>query len=408
MQNAPTWLVDANDGSTCKGGMALKNIGISGLVASLLLVAGCQCVQPRATTGTRGPASLFERSFFLEDAAEITANASIGDLDNDGDPDIVLAKGRHWPQRDLVLLNDGHGGFDKRHPLGTEADRSYTAALADLDGDGDLDIVVGNDRPDPKRVYFNDGHGHFESAGTFGKPEWTTRNVTVADLDGDQRPDIVVANRGGPDNLAENLICHNDGHGRFPSCTVFSKDSATTIAAADIDGNGSIDLIVPHRDRGQSYLYLNDGAGRFAEKQPIGPPDVSTRAVATGDLNGDGLPDLVMGDELRTGAFVYLNQGKGRFADPVAVSAGDNVFAIAVADLNGDGKLDVVLGNDGTPGVTLMNDGDGRSFSVARFGDGDGSVYGLAIGDLTADGCPDIVAARSNARSIVYVNACGR
>ena len=87
----------------------------------------------------------------LEATAETSANASLGDLDGDGDLDIVLAKGRHWPLEDWVLLNDGAGGFDERHPLGGSADRTYTAALADLDGDGDLDLVVGNDRPDDKR-----------------------------------------------------------------------------------------------------------------------------------------------------------------------------------------------------------------------------------------------------------------
>ena len=56
--------------------------------------------------------------------------------------------------------------------------------------------------------------------------------------------------------------------------------------------------------------------------------------------------------------------------------------------------------------MTLINNGDGRSFASTRFGDGDGAVYGLAISDVTGDGCPDIVAARSNARSILYVNAC--
>lgn len=387
--------------------MKLNRLGSVGVVVSLLLLSGCQCIQSRPAAKAKAPASAFERFVFLEDAAETTANASIGDLDGDGDPDIVLAKGRHWPLPDLVLLNNGLGDFAERYPLGTEADRSYTAALADLDGDNDLDMVVGNDRPDPKRIYFNDGHGRFQPGGTFGRPVWATRNVTVADLDGDKRPDIIVANRGGPDNLSENLICRNDGQGRFPSCTVLSADSATTIAAADLDGNGSIDLVVPHRDRGQSYLFLNDGTGRFAQKQAIGPADAATRAVATGDLNGDGLSDLIMGDELRGGAFVYLNQGRGKFSDPVTLSVEqDNVFAIAVADLNQDGKLDVVLGNDSTPSMTLMNHGDGRSFAMTRFGDGDGSVYGLAIGDLTGDNCPDIVAARSNARSILYVNRC--
>jgi hypothetical protein len=388
--------------------MKMRNSGISTLLISLLLT-GCLCL-PQGTVGRITAAGFtFERSVFLEDSAETTANASIGDLDGDGDLDIVLAKGRHWPLRDLVLLNNGRGGFDERHPLGSVADRSYTAALADLDGDGDLDMVIGNDRPDAKLVYFNDGKAHFEVAGTFGRPEWSTRNVTVADLNGDKRPDIIVANRGGPDNLSENNICFNDGHGRFPTCRMLSRESASTIAAGDIDGNGTIDLIVPHRDRGQSYLFLNDGTGQFAEKRPIGPPDAATRAVALGDLTGSGLPDLIMGDELRGGVSVYPNLGNGKFADGVSASAeGDKVFAIAVADLNKDGRLDIVLGNDSTPSIVLMNRGDGRSFASTRYGDGDGSVYGLAIADLTGDGCPDIVAARSGARSILYVNSCGR
>lgn len=389
--------------------MKTNCLGLASGPVTVLLLTGCLCAPSRPVATPERPAFNFDRFVHLEEAAENTANASIGDLDSDGDPDIVLAKGRHWPQRDLVLLNDGRGDFGERHALGTLAERTYTAALADLDGDKDLDLVVGNDRPDAKRVYFNDGQGQFTAAGTFGEARWSTRNVTVADLDGDRRPDIIVANRGGPDNLSENFICRNDGQGRFPACTSLSSESATTIAAADIDGNGSIDLIVPHRDRGQSYLFLNDGTGQFAAKLPIGPADASTRAVATGDLNGDSRPDLVMGDELRGGAHVYFNLGQGKFSDPVALDAAqDSVFAIAVADLNQDGKQDVVLGNDNTPGIVLINEGDGLGFAATRLGAADGAVYGLAIGDVTGDGCPDIVAARSNARSILYINACGR
>ena len=92
-----------------------------------------------------------------------------------------------------------------------------------------------------------------------------------------------------------------------------------------------------------------------------------------------------------------------------AVSADrDIVFAIAVADLNKDGMLDIVLRNDSTPSITLINRSDGRDFISRRIGDGEGAVYGPAIADVTGDGCPDIVAALSQARSILYVNSCGK
>ena len=106
--------------------------------------------------------------------------------------------------------------------------------------------------PTPNGSTTNDGNAQFELVDTFGDSTWPTRNVTVADLNGDQRPEIIVANRGGPDNKSTNSICFNNGAGGFDTCTVLSSQSATTIAAGDVDGDGSIDLVVPHRDGGQS------------------------------------------------------------------------------------------------------------------------------------------------------------
>jgi hypothetical protein len=80
----------------------------------------------------------------LETTSADSANVSMGDLDGDGDLDLVLAKGRHTPLLDRVLLNDGRGAF-VASDLGPTADRTYTAALADVDGDGDLDVLTSND-----------------------------------------------------------------------------------------------------------------------------------------------------------------------------------------------------------------------------------------------------------------------
>jgi hypothetical protein len=95
-----------------------------------------------------------DRVLLLEQKAETPAGVGVGDVNEDGLPDIVFAKGRHWPLFNRVLLNDDHGGFIARN-LETAPDRTYFAAL--VDGDGHLDIVVSNDAPDRELGCLNDG-----------------------------------------------------------------------------------------------------------------------------------------------------------------------------------------------------------------------------------------------------------
>jgi hypothetical protein len=81
-------------------------------------------------------------------------------VDGDGDLDLVIARGRHWPLTDLVLMNDGAGHFAPAAELPGAADRTYTAGLADLDGDGDLDIVSKLWRP--RKDNANQGRNHVD------------------------------------------------------------------------------------------------------------------------------------------------------------------------------------------------------------------------------------------------------
>ncbi len=353
-------------------------------------------------SATPAPAQMRFLGTPLEEEGATSAGVSLGDLDGDGDLDIVLAKGRHWPLENLVLVNDGSGRFDERHPVGGGPDRTYTAALADLDGDGNLDLVVGNDQPDGKRIHRGDGNARFRLAGTFGDPAWPTRNLTVSDLDGDGRPDLVVANRGGPERSA-NAVCPSDGSGSFPGCIELSGESATTIAAGDLTGDGFPDLFVPHRDGGQSFLFPNDGSGNFTERRPVGPEQSATRAVTVGDFDGDGWLDLAAGDETHGGLRIFRNRGGGAFDDGRPVGdPGDRVYSLAAADLDRDGDLELIVGNRDTPGAVLWNDEAGAKWTLTRFGDAAGAIYGLATGDLDGDGLREIAAARSGAPNMVY------
>jgi hypothetical protein len=366
------------------------------------------CLLAIGTTASplHSQARSFDRVLLLETKAETSASVSLGDIDGDGDLDVILAKGRHWPLVNLVLRNDGTGSFSTEK-LSETADRTYSAALADLDGDGDLDIAVSNDRPDKKLIYLNNGKGKFKLATEFGDPTWSTRYISVTDLNGDHRPDILVANRSSmPNSPVSSYYCLNDGKGAFSRCAPLPTQSATIIVAADLDGDGFVDLLIPHRDGGQSLLFWNDGKANFSAPMALGPAQSSIRAAAAADIDGDGKSDVIWGDE-KGGVSIVRNLGTRQFG--VAVPLGDKTaspYSIGVADMDRDGKLDVVVGYLEAPGSVFFNAGQG-GFTETNWGDGLGAVYGLALGDLDGDGWPDVAAARSEAPNAIWFSRPG-
>ena len=360
------------------------------------------CLTPvLVATQSAAPPRGFKTVINLETTAEDSANVSMGDLDGDGDLDLVLAKGRHTPILDRVLINDGKGNFTASD-LGPTPDRTYTAALADLDGDRDLDVLTSNDTPDRKLVYFNDGKGRFTVAGTWGMPEWSTRNAAVADLNGDKKADVIAANRPGP-----SFACLNDGNGRFTSpCIPIPAESATTIVPADFDKDGFIDLAVPSRDGGQSRIYFNDGKAGFARTLPFGPADAAARVGAAADFNKDGAIDLAVGDEKTRSLIVYINDGKGRLTAGFTVAdPAKTPYAMTAGDVNDDGHPDIVFGYTAGPHAVFFNDGTGRQFKPVEFGDKEGAAYGFALGDVNGDKIIDIALARSGAPNVLYLGA---
>ncbi len=376
----------------------------------VLLSAFAGCVGATAGAGQAidMPIVYFDSVLDLEETATTSANASIGDLDGDGNLDIALIKGRHWPVVDRLLFGDGRGGFDRATDLGTAADRSYTGALADIDRDGDLDIVVSNDSPDQKLTYLNDGHGQFSTGSTFGQAQWSTRNIRLADINRDTLPDIVVANRTGK-GPSPNYICLNLGNGRFQTdCVAFAAESATTITPQDVNDDGYVDLVVPHRDGGQSHLYLGVAGDdiRF-EARPFGPPTVAIRATEVADFNLDGKMDIVAIHSGRASigrsVVIYFGKADGSFSEGSLVSRSSRrPYALTTADLNKDGATDIVVGHVEAPTTVYFNRSPGDRFHAIDVGDSDGTTYGLAIADMNGDGQPDIVAARSGARNQLY------
>ncbi len=342
----------------------------------------------------------FDSVIVLETKSQTSANISFADLDSDKDLDIVLAKGRHWPLFNKILLNNGKVEFPGIVDLGTKPDKTYSTVLADLDKDGDVDIVVSNDNPDEKKIYFNNGKAVFSLSQTWGDPKWNTRNASVADLNNDGKPDIIAANRQGA-----SYYCLNDVSGKFSSqqTRVISSESATTIIPADFNKDGFIDLAIPHRDGGQSLLFYNDGKANFTKIKPFGPAINNARTGAAADLNNDGFIDLVVGDE-QTGTFIYINDKKGGLNTPISFGEKLVPYSIVIGDLNNDKKPDLVVGYVDSKTTAFLNDGNGVKFTAVKFGDGKGSVYGMALGDINNDGFLDIGVACTDASNVLYIS----
>ena len=375
-----------------------RSASLTGLM--LISVLGHADASAQAVETAAAPLQ-FERTLRLEETSETSANVSLGDVDGDGDLDAVLAKGRHWPLVDVVLLGDGSGAFLDPRALGV-ADRTYSAVLVDLDADGDLDVVISNDDPDPKLIYLNDGNGNYTVGSEFGKPEWAIRHASVADMNGDGLPDIVLAHRTG-DSSGHNYVCLNRGGGRFDDdCIGFSTESATTVTPADFNGDGLLDLVVPHREGGQGHIYLNSGDADFPDRIPFGPPDAAIRAAKAADLDGDEILDLVVIDQAE-GAAILMGRPDGTFSSGVPLAESQaRPYALALADLNDDGHVDVIVGHVNARPVAYFNDGRGTSFTPVPFGDEDGTAYGFAVGDVDDDGFVDIAVARSGAPNVLY------
>ena len=334
--------------------------------------------------------------------ANRSASVRVGDIDGDGDLDVVVANGRHWPQQNFALLNAGAARFTEMKPVGTELSTSYACELADFDGDGDLDLATGNDMA-PCRIYLNDSNGNFVFESTFGDPS-SVRSLTLADVDKDGDTDILMTCR-----RRQNWIFLNDGQAGFETKIKFgtSNDSTINVAVGDVDDDGDNDLLLANRDSQPNAWLLNQEMA-FSRKIEFGDPQSQSRAVVVGDFNGDQKLDWAVGNIGQPNQ-VFFGDGKGEVIKQVSFGSDDGrTYDLAAVDLDRDGDLDLVAGNVGQQNKFFLNEDHGDRFTTESFGEPDAATYGIDIGDLNGDGFPEIVTANSDAINRVFVNRLAR
>jgi hypothetical protein len=344
--------------------------------------------------------------------------AAAADVDGDSDLDVVCANvfvmGPE-PIAAQLFLNDGSAHFTLAGDSGfpTEAHALFDVALGDLDGDGDPDLVFACWEPCPlapggfTRLFLNDAAGHFVDATQRRLPrsEFGRGTIAAAEFDGDGIPDLLLADGQGK---AELLL--GDGLGAYHSATdavIEWRGMGTEPVALlfDADGDGDTDAYLGGER--QDALLLNDGARSLRDASANLPGESGTAlAAALGDFDRDGAPDLAIGSE--QGLWLWLNRAggiTGRFAASAGVPViGEAVRAVLALDVDADGDLDLILGCDLRDRL-LRNDGRGTFDEDASALPNSAPRYTrcLAAGDLDDDGDPDLVFGHTG-DDRVYIN----
>ncbi|NIO17409.1 MAG: hypothetical protein GTN70_10560 [Deltaproteobacteria bacterium] len=288
-----------------------------------------------------------------------------GDVNNDGKPDLYLAKGgRYEIEANRLLINASTPGKPKFVDV-TEAagvgcrEFTYGAAMGDYNRDGKLDIYCANYGVGAKNVlYRNDSRGEevtftdvSDTAGV-GDRSWSW-SASFSDVNGDGWPDIYVSNGRYPAGEGNRLFVNN-GDGTFRDATEDSGtgDANWSLGAAfgDVDNDGDLDMYVSNYV-GSNTLYLNDGAGRFkdiAKDSGVGSEGWG-KGPTFGDIDHDGDLDLYEGD-CKFSNQLYRNKGDGTFTDvvnryPFMMLETVRSKGAAFGDFDNDGDLDLYVIN---------------------------------------------------------------
>lgn len=276
-----------------------------------------------------------------------------GDFNGDGRQDLAVLNRR---SDDLsIFLGDGKGGFIDRATTNGDGLQVHVSAgnsptglaVADINGDGKLDLIVGNVQGDVLTVL---GNGD----GTFRPYQRIDRHVGLAitDVNSEQGPGIALANQ------SLDQITYQDGEARstFVQGRQDGVVAPQTVKFADLNGDGTDDLIIANSGSNTILVYLGLGNDQFgpAHRSFVG---TQPTGVTVSDLNGDGIPDLVVANENSNDVSVLFGQGQGAawtFTPGPRLNAGAGPLMTVVRDINGDGVPDILVANSVSNDVFLL------------------------------------------------------
>jgi len=395
-----------------------------------LLVAN-QCADVSCGTGSAGVLlgngdGTFQAPQSYNSGGQGAISIAVADVNGDSKPDLVMANqcvnSINCNNSVLgVLLGNGDGSFQAAQSYNSGGLYGFSTAVADVNGDGKPDLLVATECVSISSctnggvgVLLGNGNGTFQPVQTYNSGGQQTRSIAVADVNGDGKPDLLVVNECSSCTNGGVGILLGNGNGTFQPAQNYNSggQQASSIAVADVNGDGRPDLLVANQCgdlncNGSAGILLGNGDGSFQAVLNFASDGLNPFSLVVADVNGDGNPDLLVTNECGDASCgsgsvaVLLGKGDGTLkAAPIYNSGGQYAFSIATADVNRDGKTDLLVVNDcadvscgsGSAAVLLGN-GDGTFQAPWTYNSGGQNAFSMAVGDINGDGKPDLVVA---------------
>jgi hypothetical protein len=338
------------------------------------------------------------QSFEVYDVGQTAASITSADFNGDHIPDIAVAEQASGPG---ILLGKGDGTFTLQPDTDVTGGTGSIALSGDFNGDGKADLYFTGINSSGV-VLFGNGNG------TFGPPVDLTQfqqvgfvAAGVADFNNDGRSDLVSLNYQsfdvllGQSNETFNLV----------TAQLYSLQSFVAPALGDFNKDGNVDMITAGITTIQVLLGNGNGTftvGRTINTQLPGYPGLcGPVSMATADLDGDGNLDLVVPLSCANVAEIFYGNGDGTFQDPVPLQLEQGYGQVLIADLNGDHLPDLIFSNQAVIGI-IHNAGN-RTYSAETHYLA-GTIGNIVVQDFNGDGFPDLAVASTGTTVAILLN----